>query len=100
MGSGPPQYSFKVIDKDGKPAPLTPFRGSDGERRELLQGKNGETRCIPGGSNVHQVRIAPGGKWHDVFPIYFYVDFTRPGKYAVRLIAMIPIPEPSSIQIA
>jgi hypothetical protein len=85
VGSGPPQYGFKVFDHNGKPAPLTPLGEAMVNGRSCYTARNGETRCIPGGSNISQNRIAPGKKWPDAFPLSYYVDFGQPGQYTIRL---------------
>lgn len=85
VGSGPPQYAFKVFDQNGKAAPLTPLGEAMVNGRACYTGRSGETRCISGGSSVSQNRIAPGDKWLDAFPLSYYVDFRQPGQYTVRL---------------
>jgi hypothetical protein len=84
VGSGPPQYAFKVFDQNGKPAPLTPLGEAMVKGRSCYTGRNGETRCITG-SSISQNRIAPGKKWPDAFPVSYYVDFGQPGQYTIRL---------------
>jgi hypothetical protein len=84
VGSGPPQYAFKVLDQNGKAAPLTPLGEAMVNGRPYYTASNGETRCITG-SNISQNRIAPDDKWRDAFALSYYVDFRQPGQYTVRL---------------
>jgi hypothetical protein len=84
VGSGPPQYTFKVLDQFGKAAPLTPLGEAMVNGRLCYKARDGETRCIVG-SSISQNRIAPGDKWTDEFLLSQYVDLSEPGQYAVRL---------------
>lgn len=86
---GPPLYSIEVLDRAGKPAPLTPlgiaFRRGDLVIRE--QGK--PQRIIPGGSGAFAA-IAPGETAKDVFLLSQQVDLSQPGEYMIQLVRADP----------
>jgi hypothetical protein len=84
VGSGPPQYTFRVLDRDGKPAPLTPAGEALASGKNCWKARNGEMRCLAG-SNISLNRVAPGEKLHDVFVLSYYVDLSQPNQYTVRL---------------
>ena len=84
VGSGPPQYTFEVLDRDGKAAPLTPLGEAMASGKNCWRGRNGEMRCFAGGS-VSSNRLSPGGKLHDLFCLSAYVDLSQPSQYTVRL---------------
>lgn len=84
VGSGPPQYAFKVLDQNGKAAPLTPLGTAMVNGRLCYRARSGETRCIIG-SSISENHIAPGEKWPDAFPLSEYVDLGQPGQYTIRL---------------
>jgi hypothetical protein len=85
VGSGPPQYAFKVLDRDGKAAPLTAAGEAMVSGKMCWKVGNGEMRCLAGGSNISRNRVAPGGRLHDLFGLSYYVDLSRPNQYTVRL---------------
>jgi hypothetical protein len=78
--SGPPLYTFKVLDRTGKAAPLTP------QWRAILSGKgeHGQPARIMTGSGWF-ARVDPGGTLHDVFVISSFVDLSQPDQYTIRL---------------
>ena len=81
---GPPLYGFKVFDRDGRAAPLTPRGEAVVNGKSCWKGKNGETRCVMGGSASDQL-VAPGGTAHDAFCLSDYVDLSQPNEYSVQL---------------
>jgi Gram-negative bacterial TonB protein C-terminal len=81
--TGPPLYSFKVLDQNGRPAPLTPLGEAIASGKNCYQGKNGEMRCLVGSASFDAV--APGKRLPDVFRLSDYVDLNQPSRYTVRL---------------
>lgn len=82
---GPPVYAADVLDREGKPAPLTEVglafrRGDMVVRREA----DGRVRMIVGGSG-RSVVIAPGESGKDFFLVSEIVDLRAPGTYWIRL---------------
>ncbi|MGA2148618.1 MAG: hypothetical protein ABSH49_27055 [Bryobacteraceae bacterium] len=82
--NGPFLYTFKVFDRNGKPAPLTPIGQAIASGTGVYKGKKGETRLIFGGSTFSAV-VAPGGTLHEVVVLSDYVDLSQPNQYTIRL---------------
>jgi hypothetical protein len=87
---GPPVYAVEVLDREGKPAPLTPV-GRAFRRGEMgYRDATGRLRLIAGGSG-HFVHIAPGESGKDFFLVSAIVDLRAPGAYRIRLERVDPV---------
>lgn len=87
---GPPVYAVDVLDREGKPAPLTPV-GRAFSRGEMgYRDADGRQRLIVGGSG-HFVHIAPGESGKDFFLVSTIVDLRAPGAYRIRLERVDPV---------
>lgn len=84
VGVGPPQYAFRVLDQNGRQAPLTVIGEAIVSGRSPYKGKDGAMRIIVG-SSIRQNHVAPSRKMLDAFALSDYVDFGQAGRYTIHL---------------
>lgn len=83
--TGPPVYIAEVLDRAGKPAPLTAMgRAFQKGDRTYIPEKGGPMRSLGAGTGS-SLRIEPGETIKDAVAIQRQVDLSRPGEYKIRL---------------
>ncbi len=80
--SGRTPYSFQVLDRNGKSAPLTPEGRSTLNGQSVVRDEKGNVRLLVGTGGA--VPVAPGGTLHDEVVVTDY-DLSQPGEYTIRL---------------
>jgi hypothetical protein len=87
--SGPPPYTIRVLDREGRGAPMT-AKGRAFQRGEAVIRENGKiVRAFPGGGE--QVAIEPNETVKDSVSIDDQFDISQPGTYAVQLERVDPV---------
>jgi hypothetical protein len=82
--TAPVFYAWKVVTKNGTPAPLTPMGKARAQGAFGFKGENGEIRMMVPGS-VFSARMAPGKTLQDSIEISDYIDFSKPDDYQIQL---------------
>ena len=81
--SGPPPYTIKLLDREGKGAAVT-AKGRAFQKGEAIIRENGRVvRAFPGGGE--QVSAAPGETVKDWVSVDDQFDLTQPGIYTIQL---------------
>jgi hypothetical protein len=89
--TGPPPYTIKLLDREGKGAALT-AKGRAFQKGEAVIRENGRiVRAFPGSGE--QASVAPGETVKDSVSIDDQFDLTQPGTYTIQLERIDPVTE-------